>query len=212
MPGVIFKPSPNMERFPVSSTKDNRSAIILCKQGHAINDSGEAKSKSTNNKESEKLSFQRNRQSLFEQKSSENDSESSSLVCDSTIQHEASDMVNNIYYDIEDETSTSDTNIIGDNTISDNFLVSASDEIVLLKDFAFNDQDNFFAMPDNLRIPLNISNIQGNSPNFPENLSLIEELTEHSSSATNKSEEVISRNILNNLEKEIKHSNLITSK
>ena len=183
LPGVIFKPSPNMERFPVSSAKDNRSTIILCKKSHAINDSGEAKSKSTNSKESEKLSFRSYRQSFFEQKASENDSTSSSLVCDSTIQNEASDMVNNIYNDIEDETSTSETNIIGDNTISDTFLVSASDEIVFLKDFAFNDQDNFFTMPDNLKIPLNISNIQGNIPNLPENLSLIAEFTEHSKSA-----------------------------
>ena len=83
---------------------------------------------------------------------------------------------------------------------------------MLLKDFVFNDQDDFFTMPENLKIPLNFSNIQGNIPNLPENLSLIEELTKHSSSATNKSEEVTPRNNLNNPEKEIKHSNLITSK
>ena len=95
---------------------------------------------------------------------------------------------------------------------NDTFLVSASsDKVVALKDFAFENQENFFQLPENFQIPLHIPNDQlldiPLNTTFPrqhsktfEDLSLIEEITEHSSMSTIKSRDVSPRDFDQNLD------------
>ena len=226
---------PYNEYVLVNKKDNNNSAIkVNTTDISAIEENEEDISQSTTFNGLERVGFRKNWTPLFPQKSADYDSMSNltnstnkdfnvesdfdSMQCDSTIQNEASHLANNIFNDIKGSDvdsydSKSDFHSLDDRN-SDTFLVSTSNEVVVLKDFAFEDQRNFFEMPDNLRIPLCISNIpidnshqnipKHTSPlNIPkvsmcikvaEELSLIEEITEHSSLSTVKSNEVTPRN------------------
>ena len=145
---------------------------------------------------------------VFNKKSFESDSllgvmtesGSESLNCDSNIESEANNIADNIFQDnIE--------NFAENN--SETFLVSASsDQVVSLNDFAFDNQENFFQMSHDLKIPLDIPKNQlldipiketltARSSKTFEDLSLIEEVTEHTNSlSTIKSKDVTPRDII----------------
>ena len=169
-------------------------------------DEDDEESKSTTFGAVEKIEFKKTFCPVYHKKSFESDSVlglttesgTESLNCDSAIESEANNIADNIFLDnIAHEASDKDN--------SETFLVSAkSDQVVSLKDFAFDNQENFFQLPDDLKIPLNIPKTQlldipikqsflgQNSKTF-EDLSLIEEITEHSSLSTIKSREVTPR-------------------
>ena len=168
-------------------------------------DEDDTESKSTTFGAVEKIDFNKTFCPVYYKKSFESDSViglttesgTESLNCDSAIESEANNVADNIFQD----------NIVNeaDKDNSETFLVSAtSDQVVSLKDFAFENQENFFHLPDDFKIPLNIPKNQlldipmkqsflGQSSKTFEDLSLIEEITEHSSLSTIKSREVTPR-------------------
>ena len=227
---------PYNETFLVNNNKSNVRAIHVNKDKSAMKENEEEESQSTTFNNLENITFKKNWKPLFQQKSAETDSLSNltnsmtqdnntesdfdSMQCDSTIQNEASNFANNIIKDmksseVESYESKSDIQSMDDKDF-ETFLVSASDEVVVLNDFAFGDQRNFFEIPENLKIPLNIP--QESVPpkmctKVVEELSLIEELTEHSISSTIQSKEVTPRNLFNetNFDSDINDFNPSTS-
>ena len=169
-------------------------------------------SQSTKIIELSKTNFKKSWLPVFEKKSFDSDSilglttesGSESLNCDSTIETEANIVADNIFQDnIE--------NCTDEGKGGDTFLVSAkSDQVFTVKDFAFENQENFFDVNERLQIPLDSSNDQSldipfnqsfssqtlksprSSKTF-EDLSLIEEITEHSSLSTIKSKDFTPR-------------------
>ena len=175
----------------------------------AITDQEE--SQSTKIVELNKISFKRPWLPVFEKKSFESDSllglttesGSESLNCDSTIETEANIVADNIFQDNIENCPDSEPG-----RDEDTFLVSAkSDQVFTVKDFAFDNQENFFDINESLQIPLDSTKNQSldipfnqpfssqlfksprSSKTF-EDLSLIEEITEHSSLSTIKSREL----------------------
>ena len=102
------------------------------------------------------------------------------------------------------------------------FIEASSEDPVLIDDFAFSKQQNFFTMPPDFKLPLNVSKLSEGLPPFhpdnsvitpsydeepesnafppnavgdlePKSLSLIEEVTEYSSSSTIKSADLRTR-------------------
>ena len=158
---------------------------------------------STSFKAVNKISFKKSFCPVFLKKSFDSDSllglatesGSESLACDSAIENEANKIADNIFQDkIE--------NLEREN--NETFLVSASsDKVVALHDFAFDKQENYFQLSNQLNIPLNIPSDQ--SLDIPistatrssssvvvtsktcEDLSLIEEVTEDLSSMNSDS-------------------------
>ena len=188
-----------IQQTPVPSTTN----ILVNQQGSAItrNDSQEEDdddqdSTSTSFKPLSKINFKKSFCPVFLKKSFDSDSllglatesGSESIACDSAIENEASNVVDNIFQDNIENAEKEN---------SETFLVSAnSDKVVALKDFAFGNQENFFQLSEDLKIPLNIpkdqsldipirENLPPRSSRTYEDLSLIEEMTEHSSMNSN---------------------------
>ena len=197
--GAIIDSSsvPYQERDNILVNKTNNPSAM--KYNHSENPDEDQESKSTIYDAIEKIDFKKTFCPIYQKKSFESDSVlglttesgTESLNCDSAIESEANNVADNIFQD----------NIVNeaDRVNSETFLVSASsDQVVSLKDFAFENQENFFELPDNFKIPLNIPKNQlldiplkqsFQSNKTCEDLSLIEEITEHSSLSTIKSRE-----------------------
>ena len=204
--GAIIKSSPVPYQETSNVLVNNKSNPRAMKYNRSENpDEDDEESKSTTYGAVEKIDFKKTFCPVYHKKSFESDSVlglttesgTESLNCDSAIESEANNVADNIFQD----------NIVNepDKENSETFLVSAtSDQVVSLKDFAFENQENFFTIPDDLKIPLNIPKNQlldipikqsflGQSSKTFEDLSLIEEITEHSSLSTIKSREVTPR-------------------
>ena len=122
--------------------------ILVKQQESAIsrNDSQEEdeESTSTSFKPVSKINFKKSFCPVFLKKSFDSDSllglatesGSESIACDSAIENEANNIVDNIFQDNIENAEKEN---------SETFLVSAnSDKVVALKDFAFGNQENFF--------------------------------------------------------------------
>ena len=189
---------------------NTHSECSLVTNNSAITDQEE--SQSTKIVELNKISFKKPWLPVFEKKSFESDSllglttesGSESLNCDSTIETEANIVADNIFQDNIENCPDSEPG-----RDDDTFLVSAkSDQVFTVKDFAFDNQENFFDINESLQIPLDPESAKNHSLDIPfnqpfssqlfksprssktfEDLSLIEEITEHSSLSTIKSKE-----------------------
>ena len=186
-----------------NSNTHSECSLVSNSHPSAITDQEE--SQSTKIIELNKINFKKPWLQTFDKKSFESDSilglttesGSESLNCDSTIETEANIVADNIFQDnIENS--------------QDTFLVSAkSDQVFTVKDFAFDNQENFFDINESLQIPLDPDSAKDQSLDIPfnqpfssqifksprssktfEDLSLIEEITEHSSLSTIKSKEL----------------------
>ena len=198
-----------IDTVPYSNTNSESSSLVKTDPS-AITDLDHTQS--TKIIELSKIHFKKPWLPVFEKKSFESDSilglttesGSESLNCDSTIETEANFVADNIFQDnIE--------NFTDDGGGGDTFLVSAkSDQVFTVKDFAFENQENFFDIKERLQIPLNLDRSDNQSLDIPlnqsfsshsvsrssktfEDLSLIEEITEHSSISTVKSKDFTPR-------------------
>ena len=209
---VPYSPMTNRNTYLVNNNTYT-SAMINNQPSENVKEDEDEESKSTTLGAVSKISFKKSFCPVFQKKSFESDSilglttesGSESLNCDSAIESEANNVADNIFHDnIENQ---------ADQENSETFLVSASsDKIVALKDFAFDKQENFFQVPEDLKIPLNIPKNQmldiplketftSRSSKTFEDLSLIEEITEHSSSiSTIKSRDVTPRSFEQSLD------------
>lgn len=204
--GAIIVRSPVPYQETNNLLVNNTSNPSAMKYNHSENpDEDDEESKSTTFGAVEKINFNKTFCPVYHKKSFESDSVlglttesgTESLNCDSAIESEANNVADNIFQE----------NIVNeaDKDNNETFLVSAtSDQVVSLKDFAFENQENFFQLPDDFKIPLNIPKNQlldiplkqsflGQSSKTFEDLSLIEEITEHSSLSTIKSREATPR-------------------
>ena len=191
-----------------NSNTNSECSLVNNSHPSAITDQEE--SQSTKIIELNKINFKKPWLQAFEKKSFESDSilglttesGSESLNCDSTIETEANIVADNIFQDNIENSGDSEHG-----RDEDTFLVSAkSDQVFTVKDFAFDNQENFFDINESLQIPLDPDSAKNQSLDIPfnqpfssqifksprssktfEDLSLIEEITEHSSLSTIKS-------------------------
>ena len=212
-----YSNSPVTNTYLVNDNTNTSAIIDKPSENDKQDEDDEEESKSTTLGAVSKISFRKTFCPVFQKKSFESDSilglttesGSESINCDSAIESEANNVADNIFQD------NIENNVDPEN--SETFLVSASsDTIVALKDFAFDKQENYFQVPGDLKIPLDIPKTQmldiplketftSRSSKTFEDLSLIEEITEHSSISTIKSREVTPRSFeqsLNPLQEE----------
>ena len=209
--GAMMETSCTSVPYYYSNTNSECSLVNNSNPPGAITDQEE--SQSTKIIELNKINFKKPGLQVFEKKSFDSDSilglttesGSESLNCDSTIETEANIVADNIFQDNIENCQDSEHG-----RDEDTFLVSAnSDQVFTVKDFAFDNQENFFDINESLHIPLDPDSAKNHSLDIPfnqpfssqifksprssktfEDLSLIEEITEHSSLSTIKSKEL----------------------